>query len=207
MKTKIMFLAFLACIISTPAMADLFHFSVHRLEMTFDGTRFDASLDKPLGDVTLTRDVAPLETVKLEDNTLGDFTLWMDLDNITSASASAIGKFTITDIDGDTITGDISGNWMLLGGSPYFYGDLSNVWWTTDDKSFDGDDGSGDNSVALDFGGQPWLGTLIELTTGATPWFSNAWSDPDTYTGGSVDAWVVIPTPTAVILGILSAWV
>jgi hypothetical protein len=195
----LMFCITAICLSSAPVFGDLFHFSVHRLEMEYDGTFFYAMLDKPLGDVTLTRDVAPLETVELEGSTSGNFSLWMYIGGITSNSAYGEGEFTMTDIDGDTITGDIMGSWALLGNSPYFYGTLSLVEWTTYDGFFDGDDGSDDASVSLSIPpGPPWFGTMIELTTGTTPWFSDPWDA----TGGSIDAWIV-PTPTAVILGIL----
>ena len=194
---------------STPASADLFHISATYLEMTFDGTRFDASLYDLYGELTLTRDVAPLDNVSLihwipEDIGSGALSLWMDLDNITANTATAIGGFTITDFDGDTLTGDITGNWAIIGHYPSFSGAMSNIQWTTDDGFFNGNDGSPDNSLSLDFASAPpWDGSIVELTTGHTTWFSYAWEEPwRVKRGGGLEG-VVIPTPTAVLLGIL----
>jgi len=199
------------CLNSAPVSADLFHFSIpNKYEMTFDGTRFDASLNY-YSDFALTRDVAPIETVNLfpwklsPGLGLGAFSLWMDLDNITANTATAIGGFTITDVDGDTIAGDFTGNWALIGDYPSFSGAMSNIQWTTGDGFFNGNDGSDDASMPLDFAsGPPWIGTIIELTTGHTAWFLNPWGDPLLVTkiGGRIEG-VVVPVPTAVLLGIL----
>lgn len=191
---------------STPASADLFHISASYLEMTFDGTRFDASLYDPWGELTLTRDVAPLDNVSLlnwsgDDVGSGCLSLWMDLDNITATTATAIGQFTITDFDGDTLTGDFTGNWAMIGYYPSFSGEMSNIQWSNPGGFFNGNAGSPDNSLSLDFASlPPWTGSIIELTTGHTTWFSNPWGK--TKIGGGIEG-VVIPTPTAVLLGIL----
>jgi hypothetical protein len=195
------------CMSSAPVSADLFHIDLTRLEMTFDGTRFDASLNY-YSDFALTRDVAPVETVNLfpwkSGLGLGALSLWMDLANITANTATAIGGFTITDIDGDTIAGDLTGNWALIGDYPSFSGAMSDIQWTTDDGFFNGNDGSDDASMPLDFAsGPPWNGTIIELTTGHTSWFLNPWGDPlVAKVGGGIQG-VVVPVPAAVLLGIL----
>ncbi|UCD30438.1 MAG: hypothetical protein JSV03_08220 [Planctomycetota bacterium] len=195
------------CLSSAPALGNLFHFNVNLLDMTFDGTRFDATLYY-YSEFALTRDVAPVETVDLDPWRgglgLGGLSLWMDLDNITSDTATAIGQFTITDIDGDTITGDLTGNWERIGYYPYFSGGMSDIQWTSDDGFFDGNFGSDDSSMPLDLvSGPPWDGTIIELTTGHTLWFTYPWTGKYARkVGGSFEG-VVTPTPTAVILGIL----
>jgi len=207
--TLILIICFMTlCLSGATASADLFHFSVpNKFETTFDGTRFDASFNY-YSDFALTRDVAPVETVNLfpwkSGLGLGGFSLWMDLDNITANTATAIGGFTITDIDGDTITGDIIGNWGLIGGYTHFSGAMSNIQWTTDDGFFNGNDGSDDASMPLDFASDPpWNGSIIELTTGHTVWFSYPWVEPyATKLGGGIDA-SIVPVPAAVLLGML----
>jgi len=192
------------CLSSTPIYADLFHFEVTRLLMAFDGTRFNASLYDPFGELTLTRDVAPVETVYLQPWKTGlgsgGLSLWMDLDNITASTATAIGEVTITDVDGDTITGDFTGNWVLIGDYPSFSGEMSNIQWSNPGGFFNGNDGSPDNSLSLDFASlPPWTGSIIELTTGHTSWFTYPWP---TKMGGGIEG-VIVPTPAAVLLGIL----
>lgn len=197
------------CMSSAPVFADLFDVSVDRIDMTFDGTTFNAWLNKPYGSVTLNRIEAPIETVELEyvhvggTATLGDFSLWMDLDNFTATTATATGEFTLTDIDGDTITGDITGNWGLIGGYTHFSGEMSDIQWTSDDGFFNGNDGSDDNAVPLDLITlPPWEGNIIDLTIN----YHEAWMLYTDWGGktkiGTIDA-SVVPTPAAVLLGIL----
>ena len=206
-RTKfILIICFAAlCLSGAPAFADMFDFGVSRLDTTFDGTTFNAWLNKPYGVMTLNRIEAPIETVALEyaggSATLGDFSLWMDLDNITATTATAIGEFTITDIDGDTITGDITGNWALIGGYTRFSGDMSDIQWTSDDGFFNGDSGSDDAAVPLDLVTfPPWDGHIIDLTINHEAWMlSSGWSGKIK----QATIFAVVPTPTAVLLGIL----
>jgi hypothetical protein len=130
----------------------------------------------------------------------GDFSLLMSISSITAFSAVGSGSFIITDIDGDTITGDIAGTWFPLGADNMFGGTMSNVEFIGTDGSFDGHSGS----VQMDFiSDSPWDGTLIELSSGGT-WFS-----PSGYTaaaGGviaSVTGTHTTPLPAAVLLGII----
>jgi len=196
------------CLSSAPASADLFHFSIpNKFEMTFDGTRFDASLNY-YSDFALTRDVAPVETVNLfpwkSGLGLGALSLWMDLDNITATTATAMGQFTITDVDGDTLTGNLTGDWALIGNYPSFSGEMSGIQWTTDDGFFNGNDGSDDSSMPLDFASDPpWTGSIMELTTGHTSWFTYPWEEPYAVKRGGGIEGVVVPIPAAILLGIL----
>ena len=206
MKRKILlmfcFTAF--CLCGPPAFADMFDFEAS-LVMTFDGATLNGSL-YDFGDVTLNRLDAPIETVVVGPGILtsGDFSLSMDVDNIdnTAHTATGTGEFTLTDIDGDTITGDISGNWGLnVGGYTAFTGDLTNVQWTSDDGFFNGDGGSDDAAVALDLlTSPPWGGQVVELTIDSLQdWvLYTDWGRPKP---GTINA--VVPTPAAVLLGIL----
>lgn len=191
------------CLSGAPAFADMFDFSVS-LVMTFDGTTLNASL-YDYGAATLNRLEAPLETVGLQPYyTSGDFSLSMTVDNIDNIahSATGTGEFTLTDIDGDTITGEISGNWALIGGYTTFSGDLTNVQWSTDDGFFNGDSGSDDAAVPLDLVTlPPWDGQMINLTINHEAWMMlpSGW-------GGKIKPgtiFAVVPTPAAVLLGIL----
>ena len=199
------------CLSIAPAFADFFDFSIDRLDTTFDGTTFTAWLNKPFGIVTLNRIEAPMETVQLaydygsHTSTLGDFSLWMDLYNITAATATASGEFTLTEIDGDTITGDITGNWELIGYYGHFSGDIMDIQWTSDDGYFNGDSGSDDAAVPLDLVTlPPWNGIVVDLANDHPLWFTYPWIDkwgeirikPDTF-------YAVVPAPAAVFLGIL----
>ena len=195
------------CLSASTVSADMFDFDISRIDMTFDGTRLNAWLNKPYGYVTLNRLEGPIETVVLKyaggSATLGDFSLWMDLENITSNSASATGEFTLTDIDGDTITGDFVGDWGFIDDHTRFSGEMSDVQWASDDGFFNGDDGSDDAAVPLDLVTlPPWNGTIIDLTIKyPTSWVFSCGAWPGEKMG-TIDA-NVIPTPAAFLLGIL----
>ena len=194
------------CMSGAPAFADMFDFDIDRLNTTFDGSTLNASLND-FAIVTLNHLDLPLETVEMGpfvSTGTGAFSLTMAIDNIdnTAQTATGTGSFTLTDIDGDTITGDMSGNWALIGSYTTFIGDLSNVQWTTDDNFFNGDDGSDDAAVPLDLVTlPPWgngEGIELTITTNAAWVLYDSWSSTKF---SSVEA--VVPTPTAVLLGIL----
>lgn len=75
--------------------------------------------------------------------------------------AEGTGTFSITDADGDTLSGDVDGFWIqgLLGIN--FNGDLSNVVFTSDDGTFDGPSG-GSFSTSLS-GTPPYIGAVVQL--------------------------------------------
>jgi hypothetical protein len=203
----LLFICFMTvCLSGTPVFADMFDFSADKdLVMTFDGSTLNASL-YDYGYVTLNRLDAPLETVVVGPgmSTSGGFSLTMAIDNIdnTAETATGTGSFTLTDIDGDTITGDMSGNWAVIGGYTTFTGDLTNVQWNTDDGTFNGDTGLGsdDDFVELDaITLPPWDYESVELRIDHAGWM--LWTAWPKGKFGSIEA--VVPTPAAVILGIL----
>lgn len=84
--------------------------------------------------------------------------------NIGANTADGAGTFTITDADGDTLTGDIVGVWIRGALGTFFNGDLSNVVITSDDGTFDGPSG-GSFDTALS-GTPPYLGSIVQLFIG-----------------------------------------
>ena len=137
---------------AVPAMG-LIQFSANRLGMAFQGNIFYA-FDIESSFMVLSRELDPEGNVVF-DGTIATsqfFSLEMTLENITLDTATATGELVLTDLDGDTFHGDITGSWSLVGGSPYFYGTLSDVQLTTDDNEFNGTDGS---FIPLDFTDPP----------------------------------------------------
>ncbi len=119
--------------------------------------------------------------------------------NKTAFSAQGAGFFTLTDVDGDTITGIIEGTWIRGSqGRTFFNGNLLNVVLTDNgqaDNSFDGNVG-GFQMAGLG-GPMPQLqGALVQLfiRTGVgffdQPFFNNS-----TQVAGEI-----VPTPGAVAL-------
>jgi len=203
------------CMAATPALADLFGFSYSNLHTTFDGVGSFSTAEWAQTSGSLYRNTPPPTTTAMFlTDTFAPWvggTTWaagpqgllisMTISGITATTAVGSGSFSITDIHGDAITGDISGTWGRTGaGSPYsgvFTGGLTNVFFTpavVGNDTFDGHLGS----VSMEFSAlEPWRGTLIQLTaTGG--WFSQAFD----VKGGSIDA-TVVPVPAALLLGLL----
>lgn len=121
-----------------------------------------------------------------------DFVLNMAIGNVTSSAATATGSFVLTDFDGDTITGNITGNWIRLGGVfGSFEGTLSNISFnSTADGQFEGNIGS----FPLTFPGGPlYDGAIIVLETGR--WFTSNFSNADTQVEASI-----LPEPASLVL-------
>lgn len=59
--------------------------------------------------------------------------------SITRTGTTGAGTFTVTDIDGDTITGTLSGEWIALGGATFFNGVIGGQFVSTGgDNAFNG---------------------------------------------------------------------
>ncbi len=214
MKAKLLVFGVAAlCLSVTPANADLFHWTVHNLDLMYNGSTFNASASSwdNGGQILLTRDVDPTGTISLFPEYLTDqsnFTVDdMVISDITASTANGVGTFTLTDRGGDTVAGDVTGVWTKTSTGPQFSGTLSNVWWNSADNDFDGYKLVGLNYVAeslsMEFSSSlPWSGSMIELTADSASWFGlGRWSQVVPH-AGSVDAHVV-PVPAAVLLGLL----
>jgi hypothetical protein len=187
-------------------MANLFEFSYGSLNATYDGAgSFSTAINPVLSSGSVSRVQVPQGVANFiagQWGLGGDFSIAMTISNITASSAKGVGSFIITDVDGDTITGDIKGMWAPLppppdsGTSNFFAGLLSNVAYNDNgalDDSFDGHL----NSISMSYiQPEPWRGTIIELTTTGT-WFGEGGFRTNQ---GSVDA-SVVPVPAAVLLG------
>lgn len=131
--------------------------------------------------------------------TQADVEIEMDISNITGSSADGSGSFTITDADGDTLTGRISGQWLPgVGGFTFFNGELSNIMFN---------DISGNNEFAGPTGGSfsfnglggTYEGAMVNVfVDAASGFFSNSFSGVAVQSDG-----VIIPAPAgAALLGL-----
>lgn len=201
MKTKYIVLAVALCVIATPARASMFDFHFGSLDSSFDGSSaFSTSTNPTLTSGSVTRQRVPQAVANFlagQWGLGGNLGLSMTITNITASSAVGSGSFAITDINGDIISGQLSGTWSRVNVSNVFSGMLSNVSFADNsgDGNFDGHLGSASMSFPQPI---PWHGSLIQLSTTGT-WFSQgAYST----TSGSVDA-SVVPVPGAVLLGMI----
>ncbi len=107
-----------------------------------------------------------------------NFALDIDVSNIVNlpnvSTARGQGTFTITDRNGDRITGNIAGFWIRqisTGQNVYFNGALNSVQYvnSSGDGSFDGPEGG---SFSMAYPGGPFFdGSIVELFTNPTPGF------------------------------------
>lgn len=102
-----------------------------------------------------------------------------------------VGSFTITDADGSTITGDISGQWFNGFTAVFFNGALSNVLFNG--ASFDG---TNSGSFSTLFGGGVFDGAITQLELQNTNFFVSNFADVNTQ-----ESLLITPTPGA--LGLL----
>ncbi len=192
--------------------SDQLSFSFNDLTGGFDA---GSSLFSALDDANTTGNVkrlAPVLGTANLDGTIADsgfagmasFDLMMTLSNVTDLTADSSGTISITDLNGDTVAADISGQWTNIGSlgfdSASFAGMLSNVQILDNfaaDGLFDGDAGS---SFDLTFPSQ-LFGNAITLAFGS--WFTDGagtgtlqgFSDVTTVAGGAI-----VPEPATLAL-------
>jgi hypothetical protein len=211
-ERRVWILGAVVCAITLPAMAatevPLFGFSVYNIRSTFDGVGSFATMDwvNTGGDVYRGSDVANFYAGSWNvGGTLEDFQIQMTITGATSSGATGVGSFTLKDIQGDTISGNLSGAWVNAGGSGVFNGTLSDVTYVSVvNNVFEGH--SGDVSMVFP-AHMPWDGTLIELTASGG-WFTTGAGALKTFDvlGGSLDATVSgmvhAPAPGALALAL-----
>lgn len=94
--------------------------------------------------------------------------------SIPNLLAFGIGGFTATDVDGDTITGNLDGNWIYdsINGFIFFNGTITNVFLNDNGAQDDLFNGSqlGDFSMS-GLGTEPFEGALTQITFGAASFF------------------------------------
>ena len=137
---------------------------------------------------------------------LADFALTMDISNVTGGdindTADGNGTFSLTDLNGDTITGSFVGTWTYLGIGAIFEGAVANVYVNdiNSDGLFEGPSGG---SFPLDFSPLefPFRGTIVNLSFDGPGWF---FEDDGTFEDMQTDTLIkIIPAPGAALLGFL----
>lgn len=197
------------CLGASPATAALFDFGFDSVQSTFTldpgGTTGSFEVSKidglTMGSVTHLPPAPTSVAVLLWGLgfTGGDFSLSMDVKNISASlmTATGSGQFTVIDTTGDKITGQFQGDWTRTGEANTFVGTMANVRFdnASGDNQFNGHLGSASMVFSSP---QPWGGVIDELST--TPnWFS---AGSYTTNSGSVDP-SPTPLPAAVLLGLL----
>jgi uncharacterized protein (TIGR03382 family) len=131
------------------------------------------------------------------DETVSNFLVELTVTQTVPGVALGGGVFTLTDNDGDVISGTITGTWLALGGGfVAFNGDLSGVTLTDNgaqDDTFNGISGGWQMSNLPGF--QPYSGAFVQLVFGAPSFFQNSFGPRAT----GITAQIV-PTPGSMAL-------
>lgn len=133
--------------------------------------------------------------------------LTLDLTDISQVTNSALatGTFALTDVDGQTIIGNIAGAWSLDGGFGHFDGSAFDLVFDPEVGGwFDGNIFS--PGFDMDFTGfEQLLGTVVDLSNlPGQGFFDETWLDDggeSLYVESNVDSLLLIPAPGAVLLG------
>lgn len=132
--------------------------------------------------------------------TLADFQLGMTISNVVGNTADGAGSLTITDANGDSITGNIDGDWELIGGSFYVFSGLLDTVFVNDnsgDGLFDGPTG-GAFSTSLG-AAPPYSGASVYLFFGN---FGGFFDQDFSGLSGQISG-EIIPAPgSAVLVGL-----
>lgn len=156
------------------------------------------------GDVTRVVDIGPAETAEYlpafstDDASSADVVFEMSISNITSTTADGAGVFSITDLDGDSISGSLDGMWArAFAGAPilFFNGILSDVVFT------DGGDGLFEGTDGVGFELTPFLlnnlfsGGIVQVSFGLDSFFDESFEGFNSQFSGTI-----VPTPGALAL-------
>lgn len=134
----------------------------------------------------------------LDDASLADVVFEMSVSNITALSADGVGNFSIIDLDGDSISGTLTGQWTrAFQGAPimFFTGTLTEVTFNAGgDGLFEGTDGVGFELTPFLLG-NIFEGGLVQVSFGLDSFFDESFSGFHSQFSG-----VIVPTPGAAML-------
>lgn len=120
-----------------------------------------------------------------------DFIITINTTVTGPGTATGAGSFTATDIDGDTVTGTLIGDWTSAGaGILFFNGALSNV--LLNGQTFNGNTGSWDMNLP---GQAPFDGAIVQLTFSGSGFFDQNFENRATGT-----TLQIVPAPGALAL-------
>jgi len=173
-------------------------FTYSDLMGTYDGSNF-TSVAQSLSSGDVTRVSGPGGTAEFSQNfvtTAAGSDVFIDLrvtvdQNDPQHRAEGVGNLILTDVDGDTIVGDLYGVFLSQGHGDYFFdGLLFNVFLNSDDGYFNGTTGAADMDLP---GNGPYEGFFIELSFAAGTGFFNQNFQAEVLAAG-----IIIPGPGSV---------
>lgn len=177
-RSSVLALIASAGVAAFPAAATVIvSFGFTDLAGTYSGGVFSTADDADTsGDVT--RIEAPSSTADYNVGFSGGtaaVTTSVSVFGIIGNTASGVGSFTITDANGDVLTGTITGTWIGSGLGIFFNGDLSGVYFdgtNGDGQFFDGPSGGSFDYTSLS-GIPPYEGAIVQLFVPVAGFFSS----------------------------------
>ncbi len=194
---------------ATAANADIASFGFTDLngsfnadDMFFSAVAFTGGQGSTAGDVTRFAEgggaTANFDTGFAGGGSLANVEIYINVSNVAGGMADGAGSFTITDADGDTISGDLTGLWFAGAfGFTFMNGDTTNILFQagqTGNGSFDGPSGgSFDTSSLVD----TYFGALSILLRTPTDvgFFDQSFTEISTQADG-----LIVPAPGTVAL-------
>ncbi|MCC6285207.1 MAG: PEP-CTERM sorting domain-containing protein [Phycisphaerales bacterium] len=208
-RSSVLALIASAGVVSFPAAADVIvTFGFTDLAGAYSGGVFTTNDDADSsGDVT--RLEAPITSADYNVGFSGGtaaVTTSVSVFGILGNTASGAGSFSITDADGDVLTGTITGTWIGSGLGIFFNGDLSGVVFdgtNGDGQFFDGPDGGSFDYTTLS-GIPPYEGAIVQLFVPVAGFFTSDFNVESVQVSGEI-----VPAPGAIALlglgGLLAA--
>jgi len=138
---------------------------------------------------------AQFDTGFILDPTQANYDVELLVGNIQGGTADGNGSLTITDDNGDTITGDLDGEFAVFGGSVSYEGQLSSVFFNdiSGDGTFDGTT-SGSFSTAFP-ASPPFDGSIVSLFFNPGDFFGTGFDNQITLSSG-----LIVPAPAGFAL-------
>lgn len=186
---------------------ELLSFTYSDLTGSYDSmTSLFTASDDGNSDGDVTRLVSPTGTVYFNGTTMAGgfpgaaaFDISMTISGANAMTASGSGTITLTDVNGDQYSGNLSGTWINVTGSANFVGILTDIMPV--DVSLDGTFDGNTGSFPLHFGTPPpYAGNVITLAF--QRWFTTSGGAAQSFSNATTLAsGVIVPEPAT--LGLL----
>ncbi|MBX3323976.1 MAG: hypothetical protein KF757_13420 [Phycisphaeraceae bacterium] len=202
-------LAGLVGLAASVASADIASFGFTDLNGSFDATNmvftavaFTGGLGSSSGDVTRFAEgggaTAEYGPGFFGGGSLGNVVITIDITNVVGSTADGSGSFTITDADGDIITGDVTGQWFAGAfGFVFMNGATTNITFDRNgvgNGTFDGPNGGSFDSDSLASVYYGALSILLRTPTGVG-FFTDNFAEVSTQADG-----LIVPSPASIAL-------
>jgi len=170
--------------------------------MVFTAVAFTGGEGSTAGDVTRFAEgggsTANFDSGFFGGGSLANVEIFIEVSNVLGGMADGAGSFVITDADGDTISGDISGTWFAGSmGFVFMNGDTTNVLFSRNSIGNGNFDGPSGGSFDIDSLVDTYFGALSLLlrTPSGVGFFNADFTEVSTQADG-----LIVPGPASLAL-------